>query len=104
MRTAFPTVDDERVKTTCPFVSLTELEVESVSVPPRLEERVTDFPETGFELPSTKVTVIVEVAKPSPDTRVGDATTVELDCTCGCSKSDSSGLRKSDRIRGVGCR
>lgn len=50
---------------------------EIVSVPPRLDERVTVLPETGFPFASFKVTVIVEVVLPSAATDVGESLTVE---------------------------
>ena len=44
---------------------------------PRLEDKVTVFPDTGFEPPSLKVTVMVEVEEPLADKVEGEGVTVE---------------------------
>ena len=49
---------------------------EIVSVAPRLEARVTVFPETGLEFTSLRVTVSVEVVDPFAVTDIGLAAKV----------------------------
>ena len=75
VNTGAPTVGEVTVKVTIPL----ELEVpegaEMVSVAPREEVSVTFFPETGFELRSLRVTVMVEAVDPFAATEIGLAVT-----------------------------
>lgn len=72
-----PATVDLTVKVTTPEAFELPDAAEIVSLPPRLEERVTVLPDTGFKLLSFNVTVIVEVVLPSAVIEVGDALTVE---------------------------
>ncbi len=61
-----------------PFVSVVEeLTTAIVSVAPRLEDIVTVFPETGFELASKSLAVAVEVVVPSGKIELGAKVKVE---------------------------
>lgn len=60
------------VKVTTPEALDAPDATEIASLAPRLEVSVTVFPETGLELPSFKVTVIVDIAVPFAVTDVGE--------------------------------
>ena len=77
VKTGAPVVVDVTVKVTTPEPSEAPEAAEIVSVAPRLEARVTVLPETGLELASLSVTVIVEVVLPSATTEAGLALTVD---------------------------
>ena len=78
-----PTVDDLTVKVTTPKELEAPEAAEIVSVAPRLDARVTVFPETGFPFTSFRVTVMVEVAVPFATTEVGEAATVDCAAVTG---------------------
>ena len=77
VNTAEPAVVEVTVKVKTPLEDDAPEAAEIESVAPRLEERVTVFPETGFRLVSFSVTVIREVVLPLAVTDVGRATTVD---------------------------
>jgi hypothetical protein len=72
-----PEVVDLTVKVATPEAFVVPETVVTVSVAPRLELRVTVFPETTFEFTSFKVTVMVDVVVPSAVIEVGLALTVD---------------------------
>ena len=78
VKTEEPAVEDFAVKAATPDALVVEELVESVSVAPRLETRVTDLPASGLPPISLSVTAIVEVARPLFATMMGEATTDEL--------------------------
>ena len=82
VKTPAPEVLDFTVKVTIPEI-LGPDAAEIVSVAPRLDERVTVFPETGLESASFNVTVIIEVLLPSAITDAGLELTVDCAAVTG---------------------
>ena len=77
VKVAAPFVDDFTVKVATPDTDVAVAGA-MVSVAPRLEARLTTFPEIRFEFASFKVTVMVLVVEPSASTEVALAETVEV--------------------------
>jgi len=78
VRVALPAKEDLAVNVTTPTELETPDAADKVSLAPRLEAKVTVFPGIAFEFASSKVTVIVEVAKPFAVIELGLATVVEF--------------------------
>ncbi len=68
---------DLTVKVATPEAFVVPDTVVIVSLAPREEVRVTVFPDTGLEVLSSSVTVIVEVVEPSAVIELVDEATVE---------------------------
>ena len=77
VKTSAPAVIELTVNVATPETSVVPETVVIAGVPDVLAS-VTLLPETGLPFASFKVTVIVEMVKPSATTDVGDATTVDV--------------------------
>jgi hypothetical protein len=73
----FPAVVELTVKVATPTALVVPDPMVMVSIPPRFELNVTDFPETTFPFASLSVTVTVDVELPLAVTVLGEAITVD---------------------------
>ncbi len=79
VKVAVPATVEETLKVATPELFVVAEIVLITSLAPREEERLTVFPETGLELVSFNVTVIVESEVPFAVSELGAALTAEVD-------------------------